>query len=288
VPEIKEESGEARMADGASFKELEQRGWGAKAGDYSAFAGQITLGAVTPLLDAAGVRAGTRVLDVACGPGAIAAGAAARGAQATGIDFAPDMVAEARRRNPGIDFQDGDAENLAFAAASFDAVICGFGLLHMAEPDKAIAEAHRVLRPDGRLAFAVWLGLDRHDFFAVVHEAIQTHGNTQVALPPAPPTFRFSDPAECRKALTQAGFVDVSVVELPLIWRVASTQAILDLLDKSSVRTAMVLERQTPEALDRIRRAIRESGERFARDGAYQLKWPAVIAAARKPNPPQS
>lgn len=275
------------MADGASFKEIEQRGWGAKAGDYSAFVGQITMGAVTPLLDAAGVRAGIRVLDVACGPGYIAAGATARGAHAIGIDFAPNMVSEARRRNPGIDFQDGDAENLAFDAASFDAVICGFGLLHMAEPDKAIAEAYRVLRPEGRFAFAVWLGLDRHDFFAIVQEAIQTHGNVEVSLPPAPPIFRFSDPVESRKALTRAGFVDVAVAELALVWSVDSTQAILDALDKSAVRTAMILERQTPEALQRIRHAISESGKRFARDGGYELKWPAVVVAARKPNPSQ-
>ena len=82
-----------------SFKELERHGWGAKAGDYDAFAGQITIGAVDPLLDATSVGAGTRVLDVASGgPGYVAAGAAARGAQAIGVDFAADMVAEARHR----------------------------------------------------------------------------------------------------------------------------------------------------------------------------------------------
>ena len=137
-------------ADAPSFKELERHGWGAKAGDYDAFAGQITIGAVDPLLDATSVGAGTRLLDVASGPGYVAAGAAARGAQAIGVDFAANMVAEARHRFPGIDFREGDAENLTFDAGSFDAVTCGFGLLHIADPDKAIAEACRVLRPGGR------------------------------------------------------------------------------------------------------------------------------------------
>ena len=50
----------------------------------------------------------------------------------------------------------------------------------------------------------------------------------------------------------------------------------------------MLLERQTPDALGRIHRAICEAGERFARDGAYEIKWPAVISASRKPNPPYS
>jgi ubiquinone/menaquinone biosynthesis C-methylase UbiE len=119
-----------------------------------------------------------RVLDVAAGPGYVAAGADARGAHAVGIDFAADMVSEARRRYPNIEFHEGDAENLAFDTSSFDAVVCAFGLLHMADPNKAIAEAYRVLRPDGRFAFTVWSGPDRHDFFAIVLKALQEHGNT--------------------------------------------------------------------------------------------------------------
>jgi SAM-dependent methyltransferase len=272
-------------ADTPSFKELERRGWGAKADIYDKFAGQITIGAVEPLLDAAGVRAGMHLLDVTCGPGYVAAGAAARGARAIGVDFAADMVGEARCRYPGIEFREGDAENLAFEAASFDAAVCAFGILHIADPDKAIAEAYRVLRPDGRYAFTVWMGPDRHDFFAIVLKAIEKHGNMQVSLPPAPPIFRFSDPAECRNALTRAGFVDASIVELALDWRAPSIEAILDFVYKSTVRTAMVLERQTPNALNRINGAIREGAERFARGGAYEIAWPAVLAAARKPNP---
>ena len=267
----------------ATFKELERQGWGAKADNYNALAGQITAGAVAPLLDATGVRAGTQILDVATGPGYVAAGADARGAHAIGIDFAADMVAAARRRYPRIEFREGDAENLAFDPASFDAVVCAFGILHIADPDKAIAEAYRVLRPDGRFAFTVWAGPDRHDFFAIVLKALEAHGNTQVSLPPAPPIFRFSDPAECRKAMTQAGFVDASVVELALKWRAPSVEAILDCIYKSTVRTSMVLERQAPAARDRIHEAIHDSAERFAQDGAYEIAWLAVLAAARKP-----
>ena len=271
-------------ADATTFKEFERQGWGAKANDYDAFAGQITVGAVAPLLDAAGVGAGMRVVDVACGPGYVAAGAAARGAQAIGVDFASDMVAKARRRYPQIEFREGDAENLALEAASFDAAACAFGLLHLADPDKAIAKAYRVLRPGGRYAFTVWAGPERHDFFAIVLKALQKHGDLQVSLPPAPPIFRFSDPAECEKALTQAGFVDASVVEAPLQWRAPSVPAILDCVYRGTVRTAMLFERQTPEARERIHGAIHEEAERFARGGAYEIAWPAVLAAARKPD----
>lgn len=275
-------------ADAPSFKVLERQGWAAKADDYDTFAGQITAGAVAPLLDAAGVRAGMRVLDVATGPGYVAGGAAARGAEAIGIDFATEMLAQARRRYPRIEFREGDAENLAFEAASFDAVICAFGMLHIADPDKAIAEAYRVLRPDGRFAFTVWAGPDRHDFFAMVLKAIESYGNMQVSLPPAPPIFRFSDPAECRKTLTQAGFVDAAVSELALTWRAPSIEAILDFVYRGTVRIAMVLERQTQDARERIHQAIRDSAQGLARGGTIEVAWPAVLASARKPNPPRS
>ena len=58
---------------------------------------------------------------------------------------------------------------------SFDAVVCAFGILHCADPDKAMAEAYCVLRPDGRYAFTVWMSPDRHDFFAIVLKAIEIH-----------------------------------------------------------------------------------------------------------------
>jgi hypothetical protein len=84
-----------------SFKEAERSGWGEKAPVYDDFAGQITVGVVGPMLDALAVGAGTRFLDVCCGPGYLAAAAAARGADAEGIDFAAAMVDEARQRFPG-------------------------------------------------------------------------------------------------------------------------------------------------------------------------------------------
>ena len=267
----------------ANFKELERQGWGAKAGDYDALGGQITVGAVAPLLDEVGARAGMRVLDVATGPGYIAAGAAARGAHAIGVDFATNMVAEARRRYPGIEFHEGDAENLAFDAASFDAVVCAFGILHIADPERAIGEAHRVLRPGGRYAFTVWMGPDRHEFFGIVLKAMATHGNMQVDLPPAPPIFRFSNSAECDTALMRAEFVDVSFRELELDWRAPSVETVLDFVHKGTVRTAMMMDLQTPEARARIHAAIREGAAPYARDGAYHIAWPAALVSGRKP-----
>ena len=273
----------AEHAAAGSFKDLERQGWTAKASAYDSWIGTVTRNAVDPLLDATQVSAGMRVLDVACGPGYIAGQAAARGAKAVGIDFAPTMVAEAKRRFLETEFREGDGESLTFADGSFDAVICAFGLLHMAEPERAIGEAYRVLRSGGRYGFSVWATPDRHEFFALVLRAIQTHGRMEVPLPPAPPIFRFSDPEECARVLTATGFVDVSVREQPLTWRAASAEAIVDMIYKSTVRMAMLLEQQAPEARERIHQAIMDDAARLARGGTYTMAFPAVMAAARKP-----
>jgi ubiquinone/menaquinone biosynthesis C-methylase UbiE len=273
----------ALKTDAPTFKEQELAGWEAKANAYGAYAGRITAQIIPSLLDALRLEPGAKLLDIACGPGYVAGAAAERGAQSVGLDFAPAMVLEAKRNFPRADFQQGDAEALPFAPQSFDAASCAFGLGHLAEPDKAIAQAFRVLRPGGRFAFTWWCSPEKHEFFALFFAAVKAHGNPDVALPPAPPVFRFSDAAECKRALSKAGFVDPEVREHWLVHEVRSPQEVIDLINKSSVRTAMVLELQSKEALERIHEALLSGMSAFKRDDGYRIGWPAIIAAARKP-----
>jgi len=271
------------VSGGPTFKQQELAGWDAKANAYDDYAGKITTQIVKPLLDAADVTARTRVLDVACGPGYLAGAAAERGANALGVDFAPSMVGEAKKNFPRADFRHGDAEALQFDADSFDAVICGFGLGHLPEPDKAISEAYRVLRSGGRYAFSWWCAPDKHEFFALVFGALKAHGNLEVPLPPAPPIFRFSDPAECKRALSSARFTDIEVREHPLTYDIQSPQQVLDLIYKSAVRVAMVLELQTKEALGRIHEAILAGVKPHEGKAGFRIGWPAIVVSGRKP-----
>ena len=115
-----------------AFHAFEQAGWNRAAQPYADAFATLTPQTAGPLLEAAGVVAGTRLLDVASGPGFIAAAALARGAAATALDFSPAMIAEAARRHPGLVVQEGDASALPFPDASFDAVVMNFGMLHLA------------------------------------------------------------------------------------------------------------------------------------------------------------
>jgi len=169
-----------------AFKRFERAGWTEVAARYHEAFSRLTQQAIDPLLDAAGVGAGMRVLDVATGPGHAADAAARRGATPIGIDFSETMVAEARRHYPHLEFRAGHAESLAFGDAEFDAVVCNFGMLHFAEPERAAAEAFRVLKPGGCYAFTVWDAPERAATFGLVLRAVESQGNLDVSLPPGP------------------------------------------------------------------------------------------------------
>lgn len=264
-----------------TFRDLELQGWNQKARDYGDYAGKITLQAAGPLLNATDVGPGMMVLDIATGPGYAAGEANALGAIATGVDFSSAMISEASRNYPDVLFYEGDAESLVFANGFFDAAVCPFGLLHMAKPDKAIAEAWRILRPGGKYAFTVWTPPERHGFFALVLDSIQRHGSMDAALPEAPPFFRFSDPAESRQALEKAGFTDIKIDEINLSWQATSGQQLIDTVYKSSVRTAMLLEAQSDAVRDKIHNDIiaNISGQSCP----TEMPWPAIIAVGTKP-----
>ena len=143
----------------ANLKAAMREAWNTPGAGYQEMADGF-VPAVEHLLDFAQIGAGMRVLDVATGTGVAAIAAARRGATVAGIDFAPDLIEHARRMaqqtTVQIAFEVGDAEQLAFDDASFDAVISTFGCMFVPRPDAAAFEMSRVLKPGGTLALATW------------------------------------------------------------------------------------------------------------------------------------
>src|SRR5262245_39106360 len=202
----------SRGVDADAFNAFEAEGWDRRAGGYVDFLGQVTIRAVEPPLDAAGVGPGIRLLDVMSGPGYVAAAAAQRGASVVGVDVAPGMVALAERLNPGLDFRRGDVEELPLATGAFDAVTGGFGLLHLGRPERAASEFARVLAPEGRVALSVWDHPDRTRLLGVVIDAVAEAGaETPDQIPVGPPFFRFADDGEFASLLEGAGLDRVRV-----------------------------------------------------------------------------
>ena len=129
------------------------------AGDFGLIATGYATGAAE-FIARLGLAEDDRVLDVACGTGNLALPAARVGAITTGIDIAPNLIAQAVRsaKAEGLDvcFDVGDAERLPYADESFDTVVSMFGVMFAARPMRAAAELLRVTRPGGRIAMANW------------------------------------------------------------------------------------------------------------------------------------
>ncbi|MCI0406228.1 MAG: class I SAM-dependent methyltransferase [candidate division Zixibacteria bacterium] len=129
------------------------------AGDFGQVAKSIEDGAVE-FINRLQISKGARVLDVACGTGNLAIPAAKAGALVTGLDFASNLVEQARVRAKteglNIQFQEGDAEAMPYPDGSFDVVVTMFGAMFCPRPEKAASELIRVTKPGGRMAMANW------------------------------------------------------------------------------------------------------------------------------------
>ncbi|KEF43319.1 MAG: SAM-dependent methlyltransferase [Cyanobium sp. CACIAM 14] len=143
--------------DLAAIKTRQQATWAS--GDFAVIG--VTLQLVGEMLaEAADVRAGERVLDVAAGNGNASLAAARRFAEVTSSDYVPALLEKGRRRAEAeglpITFVTGDAEALPFADASFDVALSSFGVMFSPDHRRTAAELLRVVRPGGRIALANW------------------------------------------------------------------------------------------------------------------------------------
>jgi SAM-dependent methyltransferase len=267
------------MATSEGFRDFEHAGWidNSVVLSYHSTLGEVTRACVPALLEAAGLKTGDCVLDVACGAGYVAAAARDRGAEPVGVDFSAAQVRLAEQSYPGIRFVEGDAEALPFTDGEFDVVFNAFGLAHVPNPEVATAEAYRVLKPGGRFVYAWWGEAAKCIGFSMFFDAIRAHGSLDVGLPPGPNVWNYGSSDFARDMLGRVGFVSVLTKEVPLTWRMTAPDTIIEAISSGTVRTAAVLNRQSPENLAKIKQDLRERVSAFRQNGTYAVPMAALV-----------
>jgi ubiquinone/menaquinone biosynthesis C-methylase UbiE len=273
--------------DARRFKALERTGFNRIATRYADGA-PLRASLQAALLDAARLAPGEHVLDLAAGPGLLARDAARQvlpDGWVLASDIAESMLAEGQRRAADEGLPDllaaaCDAEHLSFADARFDAALIGLGLFIFPEPEKALAELHRVVRPGGRIALSVWGPREAVPLIARAQDCIAR------LLPapkvPRPSVFRLGEADALAGLLGKAGFSDVNIMPHTFTCSFTSAdnywQAFLDLAGGAAESLSRL-----PEAMqDRLRAEVASEIASHREANGFAIESTVLIATARR------
>lgn len=259
------------------FAELERRGWtdDATASGYVDLFSPASDLAITALVS--GIARDARVLDLCCGQGNVIQALLRAGARVVGVDFSATMLGHARRRVPDGSFVEADAQALDFADAEFDAVTCNFGLVHVSDQPRALAEIRRVLKPGGRFNMTAWCGPNASPAFAIFYSCVQQHGSPAVSLPDGPNFHQFADESIAKNLLGDAGLALQSHETVDCHWTLGAPEELAEIFQKGAPRGGFLLAQQPPENLTAIRTAIADKVNEQCRAGD---RWHVPIPAA--------
>jgi SAM-dependent methyltransferase len=219
----------------AGRQETRER-WASTAAGWEKHAGALARSSMpvsTWMVDAIAPQPGQTVLDLAAGPGDtgfLAAELIQPGGTLICSDVVPDMLTVAQRRAEALGianvrFRQIDAQAIDQPAASLDGVLCRWGYMLMPDPEAALRETRRVLRPGARVALAVWTARDENPWSALVADELIARGLVEPADPTQPGQFTWAPEGIIADRLEAAGFVQYEVDALGFAMRYASVEA---------------------------------------------------------------
>jgi len=236
-------------------------------------------------------RPGETILDLAAGLGETGLLAARRVGETGRVlvtDFAPQMVAAARRRAAewgvtNADFRQLDGERMDLEPGCVDGVVCRWGYMLMADPGAALGETARVMRPGGRLALSVFSAAERNPWASLVGQILVAEKHLPPPVPGSPGIFGLSDPKRIRELVSKAGFASAEVAEMPLTWRFANPDAHWWVLTEMAGAISPILRGLAPEAQGKVRTRLGEMARPFRDGDGYAFPVLCLNVATRKP-----
>ena len=239
------------------------------------------------MVDAIGPQPGDLLLELAAGPGEtgfLAAELIRPGGTLISSDVSPEMlnVAQRRARELGLDnvrFKQIDADtSIDVGAATVDGVLCRWGYMLMADPNNALRETRRVLKPGGRVALAAWAAPEDNPWVSIIGRELTARGLAPPVPPDEPGQFAWAKEGVIADQLADAGFVEYEVDSVSFAERYDSFEDYWETHSTMSSRMRDALASASPEAVEDLRDAVREQ----VGDGRIELgarTWVAVATA---------
>lgn len=241
------------------------------------------------LVDKVAPQPGQTILELAAGPGDtgfVAARLVGEGGRLISTDFSPNMVdvAAARARSIEVsnaEFRVMDAEDIDLGDDTVDGILCRFGFMLMLDPQAALAECRRVLRPGRRLAFAVWTGPEKNPWVAIIGMVLRQQGYEPPGDPFGPGgIFSMGSEEQVRKRVTRAGFEEVETEEMEVHWRFEDFAGFWTFLTELAGGIAVFIRALKDGQRHELRRGVEKAIEGFRTGRGYELPGVALNVAA--------
>jgi ubiquinone/menaquinone biosynthesis C-methylase UbiE len=257
--------------DPKQFKEGQRQGWNNVADGWLKWWNIVDTAGKSltkRLIELAGIKQGSKILDIATGigePSITAAQLVGENGHVLAIDISPQMLAVAKERSVSMglqdvmDFREGDAESTDLPSSTFDAALCRFGLMFLPNVKTGLSNIHKSLVNDGRFAAAVWPTPDKVPFISLPFNILLKETNSPPPPPNAPGPFSLSDENLLREYFISSGFKDVTIERQDMIFNFKSAEEFTNFVCETASPVQVLLSKQSEERRKKLLQVITEA-----------------------------
>ncbi|HYG00399.1 MAG TPA: methyltransferase domain-containing protein [Candidatus Saccharimonadales bacterium] len=245
-------------------------------------------------MELAGIKQGSKVLDIATGigePSITAAQLVGKNGHVLAIDISPKMLTVAKQRTifmglqDVMDFREGDAETADLPPSTFDAALCRFGLMFLPYVKAGLSNIHESLVNDGKVAAAVWASPDKVPFISLPFNVLLKETNSPPPPPNAPGPFSLSDEKLLKEYFNSSGFKDVTIERHDMIFNFKSAEEFTNFVCETASPVQEILSKQSEERREKLLQVITETAANNYTDknsGSIRLRNEAICIVGTK------